>query len=122
MGSMIATKSWTLLTVHRKDTRLPLFVNARFTLEITPVTGTSLWGFIKHLRFIYFFISEDKLKAFFSLTLEMERMEQPSGQVDQSGAQTAGGKAFLILGLCKSSPRPAPERTQDFCQNERRCS
>lgn len=34
----------------------------------------------------------------------MEGMEQPSGQVDQSGVQIAVGKAFLIRGLCKSPP------------------
>lgn len=42
------------------------------------------------------------MKAFFALTLKMEGMEQPPGQVDQSRAKTTVGKAFHIRGLCKS--------------------
>lgn len=44
------------------------------------------------------------MKAFFALTLKMEGMEQPPGQVDQSRAKTTVGKAFHIRGLCKSPP------------------
>lgn len=55
LGSMVGTKSWTLLTVHWKDTWLPLFV--MFTAEIIPVTGTSSEGLHQtseiHL-FLYF--------------------------------------------------------------------